>query len=175
MRLKASRFSGRHSFDERTSPPVLVTLWIFYAAYQRLMDPQPVGGALVIATGVVILITGWYPVDALVSCLLGLAILWGAWQIIRETLEIFLKESPRAIDVDDLLESMKRENGVRDIHDIHVWTLGSGIYVSPIPRSKWKRYHVKCRVHIVRPVITMSLPRPWIRKVRRKIIESENK
>lgn len=152
---------------------VLVTLWIFYAAYQRLLDPQPVGGALVIATatlalaanlaivatlrgqahddinirsavlhllsdaaasaaviiaGVVILVTGWYPVDALVSFLLGLAILWGSWQIIQETVEIFLEESPRAIDVDSVVADMKQEDGVRDIHDIHVWTLGSGIY-----------------------------------------------
>lgn len=152
---------------------VAVTLWIFYEAWQRFLDPQPVGGALVIITatlalcanliivfilrnrasgdinirsavlhlvgdaaasaavvisGAVIVISGWYPVDPLVSVALGLAILWGAWRIIRETLEIFLESSPRAIDVDQLVAEMKTEDGVRDIHDMHVWTLGSEVY-----------------------------------------------
>jgi len=152
---------------------VAVTLWIFYEAYQRFLNPQPVRGALVIITamlalcanliivgvlknrahgdlnirgailhligdaassaavviaGVVILATGWYGIDPLISVVLGLAILWGAWQIIRETLEIFLESSPRSIDVDRLVEEMKQEEGVRDIHDMHVWTLGSQIY-----------------------------------------------
>lgn len=152
---------------------VLVTLWIFYEAYQRFLSPQPVGGVLVMVTaaialaanlsivgilrgragedinirsavlhllgdaassavviiaGLVIILTGWYPVDPLVSVLLGLAILWGAWGIIQETVEIFLEESPRAIDVDRLVEEMKQEDGVLGVHDIHVWTLGSGIY-----------------------------------------------
>ncbi|MHB9111175.1 MAG: cation diffusion facilitator family transporter [Thermoleophilia bacterium] len=152
---------------------VAVTLWIFYEAYQRFLDPQPVAGALVMLTatlalcanllivvvlrnrasgdinirsailhllgdaaasaavivaGIVILATGWYAVDPLISVGLGLAILWGAWQIIRETLEIFLESAPRAIDVDQLVREMKEEDGVLDIHDIHVWTLGSGIY-----------------------------------------------
>lgn len=152
---------------------VVVTLWIFYEAWQRLLDPPPVGGALVIITaaialaanltivgvlrkrssrdlnikaavlhllgdaaasaavavsGIVIIVTGWYPADPLVSVLLGLAILWGAWHIIRETLEIFLEESPRAVDVDRMVQEMKKEDGVRGIHDIHVWTLGSELY-----------------------------------------------
>ena len=152
---------------------VVVTLWIFYEAYHRLRDPQPVGGALIMITaalalcanlvivgnlrhrahgdinirsavlhllgdaaasagvvvaGAIILVTGWYPADPLVSMLLGLAILWGAWQIIEETLEIFLESSPRSIDVNRLIEEMKQEDGVRDLHDVHVWTIGSGIY-----------------------------------------------
>lgn len=152
---------------------VLVTIWIFWEAYQRLLDPQEVGGlpviaaatlalaanlaivmtlrgrahsdinirsavlhllgdaaasAAVIVAGGVIIFTGWYAADPLVSILLGLAILWGAWKIIRETLEIFLEQSPRAVDVNRLVADLKQEDGVRDIHDIHVWTLGSGIY-----------------------------------------------
>ena len=152
---------------------VVVTLWIFYEAWQRLLEPPPVGGGLVIITaavalaanlmivgvlrkrssgdlnikaavlhllgdavtsatvvlsGIIILATGWYPADPLVSIILGLAILWGAWHIIKETLEIFLEESPRAIDVDRLVSEMKEEDGVRDIHDMHVWTLGSELY-----------------------------------------------
>lgn len=84
--------------------------------------------AAVVISGIIIMATGWYPADPLVSILLGLAILWGAWHIIRETLEIFLEESPRAVDVDRLVREMKKEDGVRDIHDFHVWTLGSEVY-----------------------------------------------
>jgi cobalt-zinc-cadmium efflux system protein len=152
---------------------VAITLWIFYEAYQRFQDPQPVGGAIVMITatlalcanlgivvvlknrssgdinirsailhlladaaasaavivaGLVIILTGWSRIDPLISVVLGLAILWGAWQIIRETLEIFLEESPRAVDVDRLVEELLEEDGVRDIHDIHVWTIGSELY-----------------------------------------------
>jgi cobalt-zinc-cadmium efflux system protein len=151
----------------------LITLWIFYEAYRRLLDPQPVGGLMVLATaavallanlsivlflrsrsgedinirsailhllgdaaasaavfisGVIIIATGWYPVDPLVSVLLGLAILWGAWNIIHEALEILLEGSPRAIDVDRVVEDLMQEEGVRDVHDMHIWTIGSGIY-----------------------------------------------
>jgi cobalt-zinc-cadmium efflux system protein len=152
---------------------VFITIWIFYEAIRRFVDPEPVGGGLVMITaavalaanlaivfilragasrdinirsavlhllgdaaasaavlisGLVILLTGWYYADPLVSVLLGLAILLGAWQIIKEALEIFLEESPRAIDVDLVVEDLKQEDGVRDIHDIHVWTLGSELY-----------------------------------------------
>jgi cobalt-zinc-cadmium efflux system protein len=174
----AARTFGHHRIGIATAlinsiAMVLVTMWIFYEAWQRFMDPQPVGGLLVMITaavalganlaivaglrshashdinirsailhligdaaasaavivsGAVIIITQWYPVDPLVSVLLGLLILWGAWQIIRETVEIFLEQSPRAVDVDEVVEDLKREAGVRDIHDIHIWTLGSGIY-----------------------------------------------
>jgi len=84
--------------------------------------------AAVIVSGAVIIFTQWYPIDPLVSVLLGLAILWGTWQIISETLEIFLEQSPRAVDVDEVVADLRREQGVRDIHDMHIWTLGSGIY-----------------------------------------------
>lgn len=152
---------------------VVITLWIFYEAYGRILDPQPVGGgmvmvvaalallvnlaivgvlrrravrdinirsavlhllgdaatsAAVLLSGLIILLTGWDLADPLVSIALGLAILWGAWHIIKETLEIFLEQSPRAIDVDKLVQEMMQEDGVRDIHDIHVWTIGSELY-----------------------------------------------
>ena len=84
--------------------------------------------AAVIVSGIVILATSGYPVDPLMSALIGVAILWCAWQIIRETMEIFLESSPRAIDVDRLVAEIKEEDGVLDIHDMHVWTLGSELY-----------------------------------------------
>lgn len=84
--------------------------------------------AAVLVSGLIVLLTGWDYADPLVSVILGLAILVGAWQIIREALEILLEGTPRAIDVDLLVEDLKQEDGVRDIHDIHVWTLGSELF-----------------------------------------------
>ena len=82
----------------------------------------------IIVSGTVIVLTAWYPIDPIISIILGLAIIWAAWQIIKETLEIFLEQAPRAIDVDRLIEEMRREDGVLDIHDLHVWTIGSELY-----------------------------------------------
>lgn len=152
---------------------VVITIWIFYEAYIRLLNPEPVGGAMVmivaalalaanlsivgvlrhrgsgdinirsavlhllgdasasaavVVAGLVIIATSWYPVDPLVSVILGLAILWGAWRIIREAVEILMEQSPRTVDVDALVKDLMQEEGVLDIHDIHVWTIGSGLH-----------------------------------------------
>lgn len=97
------------------------------SAMLHLLGDAATSAAVVIA-GLIIIATGWYPVDPLVSVILGLAILWGAWKIIEETLEIFLEEAPRAVDVNRVVAEMKAEDGVLDVHDIHVWTIGSELY-----------------------------------------------
>jgi cobalt-zinc-cadmium efflux system protein len=78
-------------------------------------------GALI--AGVLIMLTGWYILDPLVSVLIGLLIVWNAWLIIRESVEILLEGTPRDIDVDLLVKDMQRVDGVRGVHDLHVWSI----------------------------------------------------
>jgi cobalt-zinc-cadmium efflux system protein len=77
--------------------------------------------------GVVILFTDWNWLDPLVSMLIGGLILWNAWQILRETVEILLEATPRDIDVDQMITEMSQVEGVRGIHDLHVWSINQSM------------------------------------------------
>jgi len=78
-------------------------------------------GALI--AGVLIMLTGWYILDPLVSMLIGLLIVWNAWHIIREGVEILLEGTPRDIDMRAMVTDIQQVPGVRGVHDLHVWSI----------------------------------------------------
>jgi cobalt-zinc-cadmium efflux system protein len=55
--------------------------------------------------------------------LIGALILWNAWSIIRETLNILVEGTPRDLNVEAILRDLKAVNGVNDVHDLHVWSI----------------------------------------------------
>ena len=81
----------------------------------------------VILGGVIILYTGWYLVDPLLSIFIGLLILRGAYALIVESIDIFLEATPKDINMEELLDELGKIKGVNDIHHIHLWTITSGI------------------------------------------------
>lgn len=76
-----------------------------------------------VAAGVVILFTGWNWLDPLVSVLIGVLILWNAWGILRQAINILLESAPSDIDMQAMLTDLKAVPGVKDVHDLHVWSL----------------------------------------------------
>jgi len=76
-----------------------------------------------VAAGVGIALTGWSGWDALASALIGLLILWNAWGILRETVHILLESTPQDIDPARLVAHLLRVDGVRGVHDLHVWSI----------------------------------------------------
>lgn len=76
-----------------------------------------------ILAGIGIALTGWQWLDPLVSVLIGALILWNAWSIIRETLNILVEGTPRDVDVRAIVRDLKRVTGVNDVHDLHVWSI----------------------------------------------------
>jgi cobalt-zinc-cadmium efflux system protein len=82
-------------------------------------------GALV--AGVLIMLTGWTILDPLVSVLIGLLIVWNAWLIIRESVEILLEGTPRDIDVEAMVTNIQQVDGVRGVHDLHVWSITQNV------------------------------------------------
>lgn len=87
-----------------------------------------VGAAVgVIAGGVIIVLTGWYPADPLISLFIAALIAWGAWQILRETVDILMEATPKGLNVAQLVRDMVREPEVRDVHDLHVWSIAGGM------------------------------------------------
>ena len=152
---------------------VLISLYIMYHAYLRLVHPQPVHGSLmlviaiiglaaniigalflfkhshanlnirgaylhivgdalsslgVVIGGVIILYTGWYLIDPILSFMISLVIIYGAWKLVAESVNILLESAPAHINIEAVAEEIEKLTGVQDAYHIHVWTITSGIY-----------------------------------------------
>ncbi len=81
----------------------------------------------VIIGGVVMLYTGWYVVDALVSAAIALIIGWGSIRLVREAGHILLEGVPVHVNLDEVVAKMRAVAGVNDIHHLHVWSICSHI------------------------------------------------
>ena len=113
--------------------------------------------AAVIAGGWAILVTGQYWIDSALSFGIGALILWSGYGIVRETLNILLEGTPRGIKLDRVEAAIRAIEGVNDVHDLHVWSIGSEshalsahITIADIPPSASERilHDVKeCLLH----------------------------
>jgi cobalt-zinc-cadmium efflux system protein len=81
--------------------------------------------AAVIAGGAGILFTGIMWIDPMLSLLIAGMIVWSSVTIVRETLNILLEGTPRAVSLGDIRSTLSAVPGVLDVHDLHVWSLGS--------------------------------------------------
>jgi cobalt-zinc-cadmium efflux system protein len=112
--------------------------------------------AAVIAGGWMILATGDYWIDSALSFGIGVLILWSGFGIVRETLNILLEGTPRGLKLELVEDSIRSISGVNDVHDLHVWSIGSEtralschIAIADIPPSVSERIlrDVKDRLH----------------------------
>jgi cobalt-zinc-cadmium efflux system protein len=84
------------------------------------------GSVGVIASAVVILSTGWDQADAVASLLIALLVLASSWRLISEPLDVLMEAAPAGLDVERLGAEICRTDGVKAVHDLHVWTVTSG-------------------------------------------------
>ncbi len=82
-------------------------------------------GALV--AGVIILATGWVQADPIISVLIAVLILGSAWRLVRESTDVLLEAAPAHIPLSDVHDRIASIPGVRSVHDLHVWTVTSGV------------------------------------------------
>jgi cobalt-zinc-cadmium efflux system protein len=87
------------------------------------------GAAAVIVTGVIIAATGFTRADPIASLAVGVLILPRTWQLLHETVDVLLEASPRGMDLSEVRRHMTKLNGVRDVHELHAWTITSGLPV----------------------------------------------
>jgi cobalt-zinc-cadmium efflux system protein len=151
---------------------VLISLWVFYEAYERWSTPPEVkgfeltliafGGLIVniicaalvhgdhkhdlnmhgawlhimgdilgsvtaIVAGVLIISFGWFWADAVCSAIISLIIIFGAWNLIRESVNVLLEGTPAHINLAAVEDAILQTEGVSEIHDLHVWTISSGL------------------------------------------------
>jgi cobalt-zinc-cadmium efflux system protein len=114
----------------------LITAWLvkdgsehdlnLRSAFLHLMgDVLSTLGAVV--AGVIIAFTNWNWLDPLVSVLIGFFILWNAWGILRQSIHILLESAPENVDVDSMVSSLLKVDGVRGVHDLHVWSINESL------------------------------------------------
>ena len=152
---------------------VLVSFYIFYQAYNRLISPPQIKAPLmltvaiiglianilgifvlrrtsreslnvkgaflhmlgdllssvgVIAGAVIIYFTGFYLVDPIIAILIGVIILRGAMGLILQSVDILLEAVPGHLDLELVKSELQKTKGIKGVHDIHIWTITSGIY-----------------------------------------------
>ncbi len=72
---------------------------------------------------------GWVLADPIISILIALFILYGAWKLLMECVDVLLEAVPKGIDVAEIRTSIEGVSGVEEAHDLHVWTMTSGVYL----------------------------------------------
>lgn len=96
------------------------------SAFLHLMgDVMSTLGAVV--AGAVIYFTKWNWLDPLVSVLIGGFILWNAWSILKQSIHILLESTPENIDMQAMVEKLHTVDGVRNVHDLHVWSISENL------------------------------------------------
>ena len=81
----------------------------------------------VVIAGVIIATTGASLADGLVSILIGMLILASSWGILKESVDVLLEAMPAGMNMTEVQETIARVHGVLAVHDLHVWTIGSGM------------------------------------------------
>lgn len=97
------------------------------AAFVHMLG-DALGSAGIMVGAVLIYYTKWQGIDAILSLLIGLLIVWSAWDIIKESLNILLEGLPRGLRLNSVISEMGKVAGVIDVHDVHIWTLGTNAH-----------------------------------------------
>jgi cobalt-zinc-cadmium efflux system protein len=89
------------------------------------MAGDAASSAAIILGALLIRYTGWLAIDPILSILIGIAIVWSGWGIIRESLNILLEGLPKGLELKNVSAELSGVEGVIDVHDLHIWSLGS--------------------------------------------------
>jgi cobalt-zinc-cadmium efflux system protein len=84
------------------------------------------GSLGVIVSAAVVLVSGWQYADPIAGILIGVLVLIGSWRLVREPFEILMETAPPGVDVEQLGHAIASASGVREVHDLHVWSVTSG-------------------------------------------------
>jgi len=113
----------------------LISLWLragatkdlnLRSAYTHMLG-DAVSAAGVVLAGAIIALSGASIADPIVSILIGLLILWSSWGILKESVNVLLEAIPKGMDMEAVERAISGVDGVIAVHDLHVWTIGSGV------------------------------------------------
>jgi cobalt-zinc-cadmium efflux system protein len=92
------------------------------------MAGDAVSSVALIAGAIAIRFTGWQQLDPLLSVAIAALIVWTAWDIIHESLNILLEGLPRGLELQQVTSALATVGGVINVHDLHIWSLGSSAH-----------------------------------------------
>lgn len=95
-------------------------------AYLHMLG-DALGSVGAVAAGLAMWAGGWYWADAVASLIIAVLVIYSAIQLLRETVAVLMESAPAHIDVDDVRNALVGMTGVLDVHDLHVWTITSGL------------------------------------------------
>ena len=129
------------------------------AAFMHMLG-DAVSSLAIVGGAIAIHFTGLEIIDPILSVLIGVLIIWTAWDIIQESLNVLLEGLPRGLELATVTSSLRELEGVIDVHDVHIWSLGSSahamschVLIEDMPPSESKAILVRindllCRFHI---------------------------
>ena len=115
----------------------VISVWLLHGSYHTNLNLRGVflhvlsdllGSIGAIVAGVLIVWTGWYWVDPVTSVFIGLLILVSSFDLVRESVDVLMQATPRHIDLAEVQRTLEAVEGVRKIHDLHIWTLTSNLF-----------------------------------------------
>jgi cobalt-zinc-cadmium efflux system protein len=86
------------------------------------------GSVGAIAAGLIMLSTGWYLADPLISIFIGVLILYSSWTLIKESVSVLMQTVPKGIRLEEVRQTIEEVAGVSKVHDLHVWSVTSDIF-----------------------------------------------
>ena len=98
------------------------------AAYLEVLGDS-VGAATVLVAGLAIALIGFSGADGLAAIVIGLLILPRTWRLLRDSLDVLMEATPKGISLDEVRRHMLETAGVEAVHDLHAWTITSGMNV----------------------------------------------
>jgi cobalt-zinc-cadmium efflux system protein len=97
------------------------------AAFMHMLG-DAISSMAIVAGALLIYFTGLNIIDPILSVLIGTLIIWTAWDIIKESLNVLLEGLPRGMELAEVTQALQRVEGVIDVHDLHIWSLGSSAH-----------------------------------------------
>lgn len=98
------------------------------AAYLEVLG-DALGSAAVLVAGIVVALTGYRGADGLAAIAIGFMILPRTWRLLRDSLDVLLEATPKDVDLAEVRRHILEADGVADVHDLHAWTITSGMNV----------------------------------------------
>jgi cobalt-zinc-cadmium efflux system protein len=90
------------------------------------MFTDAIGSIGAVISGAIIWKFGWRPIDPIMTILFSALMLWGSWGLVRDAVGILMESTPGHVDADVVMTDLHSIKGVREAHDLHIWSVGTG-------------------------------------------------
>lgn len=94
------------------------------SAWWHMMEDMLSWIAILVGS-IVMYFTHWYIIDPLLSMIIALYVLYGGYTILRDTVHVLLEGVPTGVSIEEVKKYLKKQKGVKGVHDLHIWSLGS--------------------------------------------------